>query len=64
MLLISMTQVKGVHEMQYQHLRRLGQIIMSGWLSDKSTANNGFQYCPQSLVLNEGTRSIDVHRGI
>lgn len=26
MLLISMTQVKGVHEMQYQHLRRLGQI--------------------------------------
>lgn len=60
MLLISMTQVKGVHEMQYQHLRRLGQI----WLSDKSTANNGFQYCPQSLVLNEGTRSIDVHRGI
>lgn len=60
MLLIFMTQVKGVHEMQYQHLRRLGQI----WLSDKSTANNGFQYCPQSLVLNEGTRSIDVHRGI
>lgn len=32
MLLISMTQVKGVHEMQYQQLRRLGQII-NEWMA-------------------------------